>query len=200
MVTTTAPPATATTTAPPATAPTSTMAPVTTASPPPPPPTPPQPPPWWLWPSPASSPASTSARKRSMKETARQLALLEPNAKIVAPKAHHASSVALLKQASSSKCTCPATLADSELTKACSSTGDPHYKGWEYVKGRTWGKFDFMGMGTFNLATATLPGCGCQVSWQTVLAANTKYRGATSNVAVAMSVGGTSFIVRADLR
>ena len=85
-------------------------------------------------------------------------------------------------------------------TKACSSTGDPHYKGWEYVKGRTWGKFDFMGMGTFNLATATLPGCGCQVSWQTVLAANTKYRGATSNVAVAMSVGGTSFIVRADLK
>ena len=135
-----------------------------------------------------------------MKETAQQLALLEPNAKVVAPKAPRASSVALLKQASSSKCTCPATLADSELTKACSSTGDPHYKGWEYVKGRTWGKFDFMGMGTFNLATATLPGCGCQVSWQTVLAANTKYRGATSNVAVAMSVGGTSFIVRADLK
>jgi hypothetical protein len=97
------------------------------------------------------------------------------------------------KSSATSTCSCPAELKAAGEVKTCSSSGDPHFRNWDLRR------FDFMGMGAFQYAKVELPGCGCEVDVQVVMAANTKYRGATSNVAVAMAVGGITFVVRADL-
>lgn len=89
-------------------------------------------------------------------------------------------------------CSCASAPADPEDLQYCRSTGDPHYETFSGAK------FDFMGTGVFQLLGAESD-CACaSVEVQTFMCnSDARWKGASTNAAVAVNVGGTTLTINA---
>ena len=94
----------------------------------------------------------------------------------------------LAAQAHAQTCHASCT-ADDDSLLTCRSSGDPHYVTWDGTH------YDFMGSGVHRLARLRTE-CGCDVEVQTFTCA--RVPGATANVAAAIRVGATTFVITAS--
>ena len=95
----------------------------------------------------------------------------------------------LAAQAHAQTCHASCT-ADDDSLLTCRSSGDPHYVTWDGTN------YDFMGSGVHRLARLRTE-CGCDVEVQTFTCA--RVPGATANVAAAIRVGATTFVITASV-
>lgn len=91
----------------------------------------------------------------------------------------------LTAQAPAASCSCSGS--DLSSIKQCSSMGDPHFRSFS-------GKYDFMGLGVYQLVKATTK-CGCQIEVQTFMGARPDKAGASSNLAVAVKIGSSTRVI-----